>query len=118
METANCAEPPAKKKKGDKGNPPGIIDHPSGKKQARLPGFKVDGRACQKPIPGLFVDVPAAVAGQLEAQQKLASGGPEAVWPNWSVTAERNKRGEVRRSVPLTCDACLCSAVLARCLCR
>ena len=39
-ETANCAEPLTKKKKGDKGNPSGIIDHPSGKKRARLPGFK------------------------------------------------------------------------------
>ena len=93
--TADCEEPPAKKRKGDKGNPPGIFDHPSGKKQARLPGFKVGGKACQKPIPGLFADVQAAVAGQLEAQQKLASGGPEAVWPNWAQTTERNKRGEV-----------------------
>ena len=38
-------EPPAKKKKGSKGNPPGIIDHNSGDKQARLIGVKVEGKA-------------------------------------------------------------------------
>ena len=42
-------EPPAKKKKGSKGNPPGIFDHNSGDKQARLLGIKVDGKAYQRP---------------------------------------------------------------------
>ena len=48
-------EPPAKKKKGDKGYPPGIFGEP-GKLQARLPGFKVDGKVCQKPIPKTYKD--------------------------------------------------------------
>ena len=69
--------PPPKKKKGEKGNPPGVIDHRSGKKQARLLGFKVNGKACQKPIPGLYHDVDAAVAAQANAQQRLEQGGPE-----------------------------------------
>ena len=99
-------EPPAKKRKGAKGNPPGIFgDAP--KLQARLPGFKVDGKACQKPIPGVYKDMPAALAAQATAQQKLAAGGPEAVWPNWAAPAERNKRGVVRRSDPHV--LCLCS---------
>ena len=99
-------EPPAKKRKGAKGNPPGIFgDAP--KLQARLPGFKVDGKACQKPIPGVYKDMPAALAAQATAQQKLAAGGPEAVWPNWAAPAERNKRSVVRRSDPQL--LCLCS---------
>ena len=99
-------EPPAKKRKGAKGNPPGIFgDAP--KLQARLPGFKVDGKACQKPIPGVYKDMPAALAAQATAQQKLAAGGPEAVWPNWAAPAERNQRGVVRRSDPHV--LCLCS---------
>ena len=88
-------EQPAKKKKGSKGNPPGIFGDPP-KLQARLLGFKVDGRACQKPIPGTFKDVPAALAAQAEAQQKLDAGGPVAVWPNWAALRERQARGTVR----------------------
>ena len=88
-------KPPAKKK-GAKGNPPGIFGDPP-KLQARLLGFKVDGKACQKPIPGTYKDVPAAVAAQAAAQQKLAAGGPEAVWPNWAAPPDRNARGTVRR---------------------
>ena len=57
MEPTAGEEPPAKKKKGEKGYPPGILDHRTGKLQARLPGFKVDGKACQKPIPGLHDNV-------------------------------------------------------------
>ena len=38
-------EPPAKKKKGAKGLPPGIVEHNSGNMQARLIGAKVDGKA-------------------------------------------------------------------------
>ena len=85
---------------GCEGQPtaPGILDHPSGKKQARLLGFKVNGKACQKPIPGLYHDVDAAVAAQANAQQRLEQGGPEFVWPKWAAatTAERNSRGMVR----------------------
>ena len=43
-------EPLAKKKKGEKGYPPGIFAHRSGKLQARLPGFKVDGRRARSPF--------------------------------------------------------------------
>ena len=108
---ATTEEPPAKKRKGDKGLPKGIFgDLP--KLQARLPGFKVEGKACQKPIPGTYKDVDAAVAAQADAQQKLAAGGPEAVWPNWNAPAERNKRNEVRRSAAQA--LCLCSL---RCQC-
>ena len=78
-ERVEVEEPPAKKKKGDKGYPPGIFGEP-GKLQARLPGFKVDGKVCQKPIPKTYKDVEAALAAQAEARQKLAAGGPEAVW--------------------------------------
>ena len=89
-------EPPAKKCR-KKDNPPGIFDHNSGKKQARLLGFKVDGKACQKPIPGLYADVQAALAAQADAQQKLAAGGPQAVWPNWDAPPPgRSQRGSVR----------------------
>ena len=90
-------EPPAKKKKGSKGNPPGIFDHNSGDKQARLIGAKVAGKAYQRPIPGRFKSIEAAVAAQKEALQKFAAGGVEAVWPTGATVAERNQRGQVRR---------------------
>ena len=77
-----------------KGNPPGIIDHRTGKKQARLPGVKVDGRAYQRPIPGLFKDVEEALAAQAVARQKFEAGGVAAVWP--PKNEERNERGKVR----------------------
>ena len=38
MEPTGETEPPTKKKKDEKGNPPGILDHRTGKKQARLLG--------------------------------------------------------------------------------
>ena len=87
-------EQPAKKK-GSK-NPLGIFGDPP-KLQVRLLGFKVEGKAFQKPIPGTFKDVPAAEAAQAEAKQKLDAGGPEAVWPNWGAPSARNARGAVRR---------------------
>jgi hypothetical protein len=96
---ATAEEPPAKKRKGEKNLPKGIFGDPP-KLQVRIPGFKVDGKACQKPIPGTYKDVDAALAAQAEAQQKMAAGGPEAIWPNWAAPAERNKRGEVRRCYP------------------
>ena len=77
---APVEEPPAKKKKGSNAPAPGIFGNEP-KLQARLLGFKVDGKACQKPIPGTYKNVDAALAAQAEAQQKLAAGGPEAVWP-------------------------------------
>ena len=100
-----AVQPPAKKKKGSKGNPPGIFGDPP-KLQVRLLGFKVEGKACQKPIPGTFKDVPAAEAAQAVAQQKLDAGGPEAVWPNWAAPRARNARNTVRRfslTIAVTC---------------
>ena len=90
---ASPPEPPSKKK-GSKGLPPGIIAHRSGKFQARLVGVKVDGKAYQRPIPGLFKDTGEAVVAQAAALLLFESGGIEAVWP-MAVPAERNGRGQV-----------------------
>ena len=91
-------EGPAKKK-SSKGLPKGIIEHRSSKLQARLSYKGEDDRIKQKFIPGLFDDVPAAVAAQAAAYQVLNSAGPLAVWPNDVGTkSARNKRGEVRAS--------------------
>ena len=50
-EVAAAEESPAAAKYvSSKGNPPGILDHRTGKKQARLLGVKVDGKAYQRPI--------------------------------------------------------------------
>ena len=89
-----------------KGNPPGILDHRTGKKQARLNGVKVDGKPYQRPIPGLFKDVEEALAAQAVARQKFDAGGVAAVWPPKS--DDRNQRGMVRNAalpqlVLLTC---------------
>ena len=91
------------KKKGSKGSPPGILEHRSGKYQVRLPGATVDGKACQRPIPGLFKETVDALAAQARAAMLLfESGGIQAVWLlKETAPAERNKRGEVRR--PATC---------------
>ena len=98
-----------------KGNPPGIIDHRSGKKQARLPGIKVEGTAYhyQRPIPGLFKDVEEALAAQAVARQKFDAGGVDAVWP--PKNDDRNQRGTVccalharLRLLLLTCS-CVCA---------
>ena len=87
------------KKKGSKGLPKGIIEHRSNKLQARLSCMKgEDGKIKQKFIPGLFDNIPAAVAAQAAAYQVLSSAGPLAVWPNDGGKPERNKRGEVRAS--------------------
>ena len=66
-------EPPAKKKKGSKGYPPGIFDHNSGDKQARLIGVKVDGKAYQRPIPGRYKSIEAAVAAQAVAAASVVA---------------------------------------------
>ena len=87
-----------------KGNPPGIIDHRTGKKQARLPGVKVDGKAYQRPIQGLFNDNEEAVAAQAVARQKFEAGGVDAVWA--PKNEDRNQRGMVRRVAPLPQSAC------------
>ena len=97
-ESDGVAERPAKKK-GSKGLPKGIIEHRSSKLQARLSYKGEGGKTKQKFIPGLFDDIPAAVAAQAAAYQVLSSAGPLAVWPNDSGTKPaRNKRGEVRTS--------------------
>ena len=44
VDGAPATEPPAKKRKGEKGLPKGIFGDPP-KLQARLPGFKVEGSA-------------------------------------------------------------------------
>ena len=91
------AEPSAKKKKGSKGLPPGILEHRSGKLQARLLGVKVEGKAYQRPIPGLFKDDVEAVAAQAAGMLLFESGGVEAVWPRKETAPDvRNKRGQVR----------------------
>ena len=80
-----------------KGNPPGIIDHRTGKKQARLVGAKVNGKAYQRPIPGLFKDLEEALAAQGVALQKFNADGVEAVWP--ADKEQRNQRGMVCRAL-------------------
>ena len=105
----DAGEPPARKK-GSKGLPPGIIQHRSGQYQARLLGVKVDGKACQRPIPGLFKDIPGVMAAQAASMLLFQSGGVEAVWPTKEIApAERNKCGEVRRPA-----ACSCTLSFAR----
>jgi hypothetical protein len=91
-------EPPAKKQKGGKGYPPGILQHNtnSGDMQARLVGVKVDGKAYQRPIPGRYKSIEAAVAAQAVAMRKFEIGGVVAVWPTVTPSADRNARGEVR----------------------
>ena len=97
-ESDGVAERPAKKK-GSKGLPKGIIEHRSSKLQTRLSYKGEGGKTKQKFIPGLFDDIPAAVAAQAAAYQVLSSAGPLAVWPNDGGTKPaRNKRGEVRTS--------------------
>ena len=93
-----AAEPSAsKKKKGSKGLPPGILEHRSGKLQARLLGVKVDGKAYQRPIPGLYKDEVEAVAAQAASMLLFESGGIEAVWPpKETAPDERKKCGQVR----------------------
>ena len=93
--TEDAGEVPAKKK-GSKGYPPGILEHRSGKLQARLPGVKVEGKSYQRPIPGLYKELEDAVAAQTAALQLFESGGVEAVWP--VASTERNERGKVRAS--------------------
>ena len=97
-ESDGVAERPAKKK-GSKGLPKGIIEHRSSKLQAHLSYKGEGGKTKQKIIPGLFDDIPAAVAAQAAAYQVLSSAGPLAVWSNDGGTKPaRNKRGEVRTS--------------------
>ena len=84
-------------RKGEKGNPPGIFDHNSGDKQARLVGVKVNGKAYQRPIPGRYKSIEEAAAAQAVAYQKFATGGVEAVWPTTPMT-DRNQRGTVRHA--------------------
>ena len=110
-----AAEPSAsKKKKGSKGLPPGILEHRSGKLQARLLGIKVDGKAYQRPIPGLFKDDVEAMAAQAASKLLFESGGIEAVWPpKESAPDERNKRGQVRRPAACSCSTLPVLCVLA-----
>ena len=73
-------------------------------------GVKVDGKACQRPIPGLFKDIPGVMAAQAASMLLFQSGGVEAVWPTKEIApAERNKCGEVRRPA-----ACSCTLSFAR----
>ena len=98
-----AGELPAKKK-GSKGLPSGFIEHRSGKYQVRLLRAKVDGKAYQRPIPGLYEEIEEALEAQAAAQQLFESGGVEAVWPPKEIApAERNKRGEVRRPAACSC---------------
>ena len=83
---------------GQQGPSQGTIEHRSNKLQARLSYKGEDGKTKQKFIPGLFDDIPAAVAAQAAAYQVLSSAGPLAVWPNDGGKPARNKRGEVRAS--------------------
>ena len=103
------------KKKGSKGLPPGIFEHRSGKLQARLCGVKVDGKAYQRPIPGLYKDREDALEAQAASMLLFKSGGVEAVWPPKEVApAERNKRGQVRH--PAKCS-CIPRVLLTHCSC-
>ena len=90
-------------------NSPGIIDHRSGKKQARLVGVKVDGKAYQRPIPGLFKNDEEAVVAQAVAQQKFDAGGVAAVWP--PKNEERNEPSVGR------CAVCSTASLRAAHLC-
>ena len=82
----------------------------SGQYQARLLGVKVDGKACQRPIPRLFKDIPGVMAAQAASMLLFQSGGVEAVWPTKEIApAERNKCSEVRRPA-----ACSCTLSFAR----
>ena len=60
--------------------PPGIIQHRSGQYQARLLGAKVDGKACQRPIPGLYKEIEDVLEAQAASMLLFESGGVEAVW--------------------------------------
>ena len=84
---------------GEQGLPPGIRPYKKTTRfYVRLPGYKVDGKASQRPIPGTFKDIPAALAAQAEAQLKLKAGGTLAVWPTEAPDPSRNARGTVRRA--------------------
>ena len=115
----DAGEPPTKKK-GSKGRPPGIIEHRSGRYQDRLLGAKVDGKAYQRPIPGLYKEIEDALAAQAASMLLFESGGVEAVWPPKETTpAERNKRGEVRRPAACSCTVLLLAPnPLLVCTCR
>ena len=80
------------------------MEHRSGKLQARLLGVKVDGKAYQRPIPGLFEGDVKAVAAQAAAMLLFESGGVEAVWPPKESAPEIVTwlRGQVRR--PAACS--------------
>ena len=96
-----------KKKKGSKGLPPGILEHRSGKLQARLLGVKVDGKAYQRPIPELFEGDVKAVAAQAAAMLLFESGGVEAVWPpKESAPADR------KHAWPGTVSSCMLMSTL------
>ena len=87
-------EPPAKKKRGAKGLPKGVIEHNTKKFQARLT-YEFGGQKInQRPIPGLFATVDQAVAVQAEALAKIEADGPLAVWQT-AVPPPRNSRGQV-----------------------
>ena len=100
-----AGELPAKKK-GSTGLPCGFIKHRSGKYQVRLLRAKVDGKAYQRPIPGLYEEIEEALEAQAAAQQLFESGGVDSVWPPKGIAPiERNKRGQVRR--PAACSHAL-----------
>ena len=114
-EAATMEESPAPAKYvSRKGNPPGIITHRTGKLQARLIGITVDGKAYQRPIPGLYDNNEKAVAAQAVARQKFDVGGVDAVWP--PKKEGRNDRGKVRWRTAHHCAPVRCSSLLRVCL--
>ena len=76
--------------------PKGIIEQRPGKYQARLLCAKDENqKSIQRPIPGRFGSIEAAVEAQAAAQLRFDGGGVAAVWPT-EAPAPHEKRGTVR----------------------
>ena len=95
--------------------PPGILQHHSGRYQARLLGAKVEGKACQRPIPGLYNEIEVAKAGTFLRQHTMCyrtvvRGEPERY--------SRIARLNTSSAALFDAAARLLSANIARCFLR
>ena len=87
-----------KPKRVRKGLPKGILAHRTGKYQARIckQGENGKPRQIDRPLPGLYITVDAAVEAQQAAQQSYDAGLP--VWSGEE--KPRNSRGQARAPQP------------------